>query len=249
MSSFYENLLKDINNKFPIHSLKAEYQVENQSDLELVLLKNLASELNLGLSLKIGGCEAFKDMLQASQTGVNSVVAPMIESSYALKKFVTLSHQVFQKENLYINVESVTGFKNIDDIVTSEYFNDISGIVFGRSDFAGSLGMKCSDVECDTVFQHADKISRIAEKYNKEFIVGGNISVLSVPFLKNLSYLTNFETRKIIFDSSALDKSDIKDGIKLAIEFEIEWIKSKNDGKLSSYDEKRLQLLGLRYKL
>ena len=63
------------------------------------------------LNVKIGGCEARNDIFFCSNLKVDSIVAPMVESSYALKKFI----QVVPKEylgNLFINLESKTAFNN-----------------------------------------------------------------------------------------------------------------------------------------
>ena len=38
--------------------------------------------------MKVGGCEALRDMYEARVIGVDRVVGPMVESPWALHKFV-----------------------------------------------------------------------------------------------------------------------------------------------------------------
>ena len=58
-----------------------------------------------------------------------------------------------------INLETITGFKNIDDFVNEETFSDIDGVVLGRVDMTGSMGLTREDVNCDQIFEIAQVIS------------------------------------------------------------------------------------------
>jgi hypothetical protein len=69
------------------------------------------------------------------------IVAPMIESKFAFKKFIdsTLNNKIINK---YINIESKLGFENIDEILSlhNKKKFKINDIIIGRLDLTNSLG-------------------------------------------------------------------------------------------------------------
>ena len=72
-------------------------------------------------------------MYDARTIGVNTIIAPMIETAYAMKKYVMATKFVFPDEErkeikFLINTETITGFNNIDDMIRSEYFKDINHV-------------------------------------------------------------------------------------------------------------------------
>lgn len=247
-NSRISEILNDLKENYNAIGIKSEFAEEGACYDEVAALKNLADNIGLEYILKIGGCEAKKDIADAENLKVNSIVAPMIESEYALKKFIKIASNTFSGENLFINIETINGYNNLDNIIQSDAFNNLKGIVFGRSDFAGSLNLTCKNADDEIIYNYVNEISQKIKKQSKEFIVGGNISPNSIQFLKNLTYLSKFETRKIIFDSYALKNPNIKNGILRAIEFEILWLKYKNNGNLTKQDEKRIELLSMRCK-
>src|SRR5574344_1085241 len=76
----------------------AEFEAEGTRLEEALRLKEVVTRAGLDLTIKIGGCEAIKDMYDARTIGVNTIVAPMIETSYAMKKYVNATKFVFPKE-------------------------------------------------------------------------------------------------------------------------------------------------------
>ena len=225
--------LKEIYN---VVSLKAEFESEGCSIEELLRLKDFAVKSGLQLTLKIGGCEAMRDLMDAKSIGVDNIVAPLVESVFAMKKFVKALNSVYSKEELldlksYINIESINGLKNIDEIIKANEFEQISGIVFGRGDFVESIMLSRDDINSDVVLDAANNlISKLPG--DKEFVLGGGISIESIPFLSKINHknVTKFETRKIIFDyQNYLKKSDTKLGINKALDLEILWHKYLED--------------------
>ncbi len=228
------NLSENLKQNFHAVGLKAEFESEGSTYEEVLALKKLGDKNNLPIVLKIGGCGALRDIEEAKKIGVSSIVAPMIESKYALNKFIETVRKVYsedEKINLYINIETITGFKAIDEIINDKDFNYIKGIVFGRNDLAESMGI--GNVEDSRIFEIAEEISKKIK--DKEFVIGGKITEKSLPFIKKLP-ITRFETRKVILDKDA----DIE-SIHKAIEFEILWIKNKNIKSIEDY--KRLENL------
>lgn len=249
-------ILLDLKNNYNVKAVKAEFGEEGSSFEEINYLKKFLDSVNIDLTVKIGGCEALNDMRAADIIKANSIVAPMIESSYALKKFVKLATPLFlghkdKNIKLFANIETITGYMNLDEILSTNEANLLTGIVLGRSDMAYSLGLKCSDVNSDKIFQIADTISEKTKNYNKNLIIGGAVSKTSIEFLKQIltRNLAGFETRKILFDASLLHKSNIETGLKKALEFEILWLNNKNNvfKNLSNEDNHRLEILERRY--
>lgn len=228
------NLSENLKQNFHAVGLKAEFESEGSTYEEVLALKKLGDKNNLPIVLKIGGCGALRDIEEAKKIGVSSIVAPMIESKYALNKFIETVRKVYsedEKINLYINIETITGFNAIDEIINDKDFNYIKGIVFGRNDLAESMGI--GNVEDSRIFEIAEEISKKIK--DKEFVIGGKITENSLSFIKKLP-ITRFETRKVVLDKNA----DIE-SINKAIEFEILWIKNKNIKSIEDY--KRLENL------
>ena len=248
--------LKDLKENHHVIGIKAEFEAEGTRLEEAMRLKEVITKAGLDLTIKIGGCEAIKDMYEARTIGVKTIVAPMIETPYAMKKYVKATNFVFPKEEreeikFLINLETITGFKNIDDFVNEENFSDIDGVVLGRVDMTGSMGLTREDINSDQIFEIARVISEKMKNAKKDMVIGGGVSAHSLPFFKKLPYLSRFETRKIIFDAEgALQDPNAGKGILKAVGFELMWLKNKREfyGMIYREDDARLTMLENRYK-
>ena len=132
-------------------------------------------------------------------------------------------------------------------------FNELAGIVLGRVDMTGSMGLSREDINSETIFKMAETMSAKVHKAGKKMVIGGGASAHSLPFFSRLPQgsLTKFETRKIIFDAQAAIKDPNADkGILKAVGFELMWLKNKRDfyGMIYREDEQRLTMLEARYK-
>lgn len=248
------SILKDLKDRFGIISVRSEFENEGASFKEAQKLKELSSALDLGLTIKIGGCEAVVDIYNAYKLEASSIIAPMIETSYSCKKFIQALNSIYSTQELQsiktlINIETITGFNNLVDILTTEHIDQIDGVVLGRVDMSGSLGLQRNQVDSDTILNVAKVMSEHLSYYRKALIIGGGISIDSLSFLKNVSNLSQFETRKIVFESSCLNQSDIVQGLALAIEFELLWIANKSQlgGFIYKNDLARYKMLAQRY--
>ena len=93
----YETLI-DLKENHHVIGVKAEFEAEGTRMEEALRLKEIVTKAGLELTIKIGGCEAIKDLFEARTIGVNTIVAPMIETPYAFKKFVNATKYVFPQE-------------------------------------------------------------------------------------------------------------------------------------------------------
>lgn len=236
------NILSDLKRIYYSGSIKTELSSECLSDDELLFLKNIARDASLSFTVKTAGVEDEAGIRRAVIAGAENIVVPMIESAYSLEKFIKLVRKQSKNINIWANIETITGYNNFDEILHTAY-KDIHGIVFGRSDFCYSVGLTCKDVNNKAIFNYAKEISLKTKALQKEFYIGGGISAESVNFLKEVPYLTGFETRKVIFNSDAVNYSPA-DAINKALEFELLWLESENP---SQFDFERAEIIKRRF--
>ncbi|MBQ9688261.1 citrate lyase beta subunit [bacterium] len=248
--------LKDLKENHHVEAVKAEFEAEGTRLEEALRLKEVVTKAGLDLTIKIGGCEAIKDMYDARTIGVNCIVAPMIETAYAMSKYVKATKFVFPEEErndvkFLLNVETITGYNNLQSMIEHETFKDISGVVLGRVDMTGSMGLTREDVNSEEIFEIAHTVSAEMQKAKKDMVVGGGVSAHSLGFFKRLPYISRFETRKIIFNAEdALKDANADKGVLKAVGFELLWLQNKREFYKMIYEEdaQRLAMLTYRYK-
>ena len=109
----------------------------------MLRLIDVARRADLKVALKIGGCEAVRDLLESKQFGVEYIIAPMVETPYALQKFILAKNAAYtldqqQDTDFLFNIETITAFNNIDEIMkVAQSPGGVQGGVFGRVDFLG----------------------------------------------------------------------------------------------------------------
>lgn len=91
--------LRELKEKYAVVGVKAEFEAEGTRTEELMRLKEISLAAELTLTLKIGGCEGLRDMYNARAVGVNHLLAPMIESPYALQKYLRLINKAFSPDD------------------------------------------------------------------------------------------------------------------------------------------------------
>ncbi|MBL7936734.1 MAG: citrate lyase beta subunit, partial [Bacteroidia bacterium] len=138
--------LKDLKENHHAIGIKAEFEAEGTRLEEALRLKEVITKAGLDLTIKIGGCEALKDMYDSRSIGVTRIVGPMIETAYALKKFLSCANLAFPEDerkevDFLINVETISTVKNFDEMLALPTINELTGIVIGRVDMTGSLGL------------------------------------------------------------------------------------------------------------
>ena len=246
------DILKKLKDKYGVTGVKAEFEAEGSRMEEMMRLKDVADKADLPITLKIGGAEAVTDIYNGIILGVDGLVAPMVETPYAVSKFLDVVKDYIQPDNrknikFTINIETITAVNNMKDILLLDNMDLLDSITFGRSDFVQSLGKKKSETDSDNTFEYVFKTAKLVKERGLKFTLGGNITHHSISFLNKLykdRLIDKFETRKIVFDALAIEKHP-KAGINMALEFELLWLKSKRRfySKIKFEDEKRIENL------
>ena len=241
-------LLRDLRDNHGVLAIKAEFEAEGSRTDELVKLNEIVFRADMNLIIKIGGCEAVRDLDQCRLLGASGIMAPMIETPFAMKKFCRAAKKVYGDEikdiEWIINAETKTCLANFDEILdAADGF--LNTIAIGRVDLSGSMGLSRDSINGEEVYQAARVF---AEKAKAKGIVvgfGGGISSDAIPFIERMyDVIDKFETRKIVFSRDAMNK-DIKKALTKAMEFETLYLKNKCDfyDRMAFEDRDRLTML------
>ncbi len=239
--------LKRLKEDYGVLSIKAEFEAEGARKDELIMLREFVEAAGLGLIIKIGGCEAVHDLDQCKLLGATGVMAPMIETAFAMDKFRGAVSKVYEdsaKPERIINAETKTCLQNFDEILAHGK-GFLTGVTVGRSDLSASMGIDRKDIESERVFEMTREFCLKAKNAGLVTNFGGNIGMESIPFIANMRpYIDRFETRKVVITASD-DREFLKDAIVHALNFELLYLRFKSDYYMSmaTEDRKRIERL------
>jgi 2-keto-3-deoxy-L-rhamnonate aldolase RhmA len=242
---------------FGIVSVKAEFEAEGTRLEELLRLVDVARASGLPMTVKIGGCEAIRDLLEAKQIGVRYIVAPMVESAYAASKYVLAKNLVYTKDeqqdtDFLFNMETITGYENRESLIAAiSEPEGANGVVFGRVDFVGSMGWARDTINKQQTTDYAVETAKLCKKADKQLVMGGGVSIESIDAIRQVHAvrLDRFETRKVVFDAGKALSADIEEGLVDAVHFELLWLLNKRDyyNGIGNEDAKRIGMLESRW--
>jgi hypothetical protein len=246
------DVLKQLKEDYGVFEIKAEFEAEGSRIEEMMRLKDVTSKVDLPIILKIGGVEAITDIYNALSIGVKGIIAPMAETAFAVSKFLGAIETFVADDNrndidFAINIETITAFNNLDEMLNLRNINLLHGVTVGRVDFVGSIDGDRGIVDGDKILDYCTTIFSKARQKGLKTGLGGAISTGSIGFIKKLDadgLIDKFETRKVVFRSdSILNKPEA--AILKAVEFELLWLKSKRryHHRIKSEDEHRIEML------
>lgn len=101
------DILKELKNDYGVIAIKAEFEAEGSRKDELIMLRDLIETVGgLKFIIKIGGCEAVHDLDQCKLLSATGVMAPMIETPFAIEKFKKAFTKVYGKQSTIDAVHS-----------------------------------------------------------------------------------------------------------------------------------------------
>jgi hypothetical protein len=144
----------------------------------------------------------------------------MIESPFALDKFIKsaksiLPPDVLSNVQLGVNIETITAFKNFNEMTKADGFKDLYHITLGRVDFVSSMNKDRSYVNSEEILDIATDLFTKSREMSKRVYLGGAITIDSNDFMKKLftkGLLDKFETRYVMYDP-AIALNNLQDAL------------------------------------
>jgi hypothetical protein len=227
-------MLRKGRDHYGVVAVKAEFEAEGTRPDELLRLLELAHRADLKVALKVGGCEAVSDLLASKLHGADYIIAPMVETPYALSKFADAIAKTYggnpEGTQFLFNLETDTTLGNLGDMLPLAA-ERLGGIVFGRVDFTLSRGLARSAINDRQITDAVLMTAHACADHGLELVVGGSVAVEAGPALREMRRvrLDRFETRKIVFDGAAVESREFSAGIANAVAFELAWLQNKRE--------------------
>lgn len=243
--------LKYLKDNHNLIGIKQSFEDEGIDIDEMKKMRMITSIAKVPLGIKIGGCAALSDINSSIFFGIDRVIAPMVESKFAIRQFIDTIYDngYNNKVELFVNIETINAYNNIDEMFEPSVCDELTGIVVGRSDLCKSMGLTKQNVDDKQVLYIVSSIMSKAKKCNLKTIMGGNLTKNSLEFINSLKInglIDAVETRNVLMEITDINK--VSNNIEEAIKFELDWITYKNEcfDKMSKDNIKRINSLKLR---
>lgn len=178
-------------------SLKGEFEAEGLPRDTVAAEAAFAAQNGLPYLVKIGGCEAKSDMRFCSQVGIRSIVAPMIESAFAMSKYMQmLDRDAF--DHAGVTIETVTAVDRIEAILDAG--TALTDVTVGRTDLTASYDGP--GVDSDETVAMVKTVLKAARARGLGTTMGGSVGAGTLALLRRdeelRELLDHVETRKCI---------------------------------------------------
>ena len=201
-------------------SLKGEFEAEGLSREEVAAEALFAARRGLSYLVKIGGCEARSDVAYLVRLGVGAVVAPMIESAFAMTKYMGIVADCGFGE-VGVTIETETAVARIDAILDAGMA--LTHVTIGRSDLTASCGGGGGDVNGAATTAMVKAVAAAARDRGLTVTMGGSINAATRTLLANdldlAAALACVETRKVVMPVAAFARPGV---LEAAIDLEVE---------------------------
>jgi hypothetical protein len=205
-----ESKLDELTHLYGLVALKGGTEVEDMTYDELLFLKEIA--ISIPVIVKIGGPEARNDIRYCKSIAIDGILAPMIESEYALENFIAAVLDIYKDTTV-----PYTAYHNLSAIYTNPYFSYINQITVGRSDLSQSMKKSVDD---DDVLYATANIVKAAKLSGKVTSVGGQVNPSNAEIVQKIIQPDRINTRHLVFDCKKAD--NIAKSVQLGLEFELD---------------------------
>jgi hypothetical protein len=199
-------------------SLKGEFEAEGLTPIELAGEVVWAARRDLDYLVKIGGCEAVSDVDYLQRIGVRSVVAPMIESGFAMAKYMgMLPDGAF--DHVGVTIETFHAVDRIEEILDAG--TKLTAATIGRSDLTASFGGRSTN--SPETLEMTLKVAHAAKARGLEVTMGGSVDARTRELLREGHPLGEVidavETRKIVMPiATFIEDGTFEDSITVECE-------------------------------
>lgn len=238
--------LRVLNELHGVVALKTGTEVEDMDAGEIAVMRAVSAGASLPLVVKIGGPEARRDMRECLALGVDVLLAPMVESVYSLVNFVDTAKSIMRETGkearLAINLETGLAVQNLDAMIATGAFAQLSQVTIGRGDLSKSMNLSVDDEEVFTVTRNA--LVRL-NRQQKLTSVGGGLSVHNISSMSERLPSARFNTRHIVFENSVAFSRDAARNLSEGLYFEqalYEALAVMNPERAAFYAERNRQL-------
>lgn len=196
-------------------SIKGEFEAEGLTRVDVAAEAIFAARQGLDYLVKISGAEAKSDVLYLAEIGITSLVCPMIETGFAMQKYMEmLPSGAFT--HVGVTIETITAVANIETIL--ENGKALSDVTIGRTDLTASYNGR--GVESEKTMNMVKSVARLSKARGLKVTMGGSISKQTYELVKSdkeLRELINFvETRKAVISVERfLDETVLTHALKL----------------------------------
>ena len=216
--------------KYQLAAVKAEFEEEGATFRDIIRLRKLTDLAGVKLHVKIGGVAAIRDIKDCYEIGVDGIIAPMAETKFGVKKFISAYQSVYNghKVHLSINIETRNSVEELDEIL--EYSaGKLDNITLGRSDLSLSYFDKDVVPDSDFILDIIKEVGRKVVNAGFTFTVGGSISKRTIMKLRNdpsiVGNVKQLETRKVILPRDIM--LNMENAVEETLKFEEMYILDK----------------------
>lgn len=170
----------------------------------------------VGAMVKIGGPCARADLRLAGEVGASAVIAPMVESVFALTRFVEAADLELPSAAIgrAFNLETGQAIAQLDGLLQSPAAKSLAFVNIGRSDLTASLGWQVDEPRShDMVAQTVLRLHQAGFAAH----VGGKVTRATLlPLLARVTFAV-FHTRFLVFTVTPQVEAAITQALRVEV--------------------------------